>query len=191
MTGEVDPEHLVGFALVPVGAGVDVDQRSEGGLVVVEPGGEGDPPALGDVETVVRSRSAPRPLPFRGSPTATSLAQSMAERNENNTRSSSSRATVSACTQSVGRDTLTLMVSKVISACRPRRRPPLRRSPQRVVGLGRLLLDLFGLVGRFSVSGGLEVTLVPLLLMSSPWIFCWRRTIPSSRASGRGGQPGT
>jgi hypothetical protein len=75
-----------------------------------------------------------------------------------------------------------------VSQSRPRPRPPRRRTlerdrPRRPPPRPRSRPR--------SVSDGLMVTLVPLLPDVLAWIFFCRRRMPSSSASGRGGQPGT
>src|SRR5688572_7789054 len=46
---EVDPEHLVSLTLVPVGPGEHLDEAGEGGRILGQRGGEGDPTALTDI----------------------------------------------------------------------------------------------------------------------------------------------
>src|SRR5690606_9988170 len=91
-----------------------------------------------------------------GSPTAVSLDQSIADRNENSTRPHSSRAAVRACThRSAGTDTL--MVSKAMVAS-----PPTASATElanSVSGCGASAVSCSGA----SASGWLEVTLIPLL----------------------------
>ena len=226
MPGEVDAEHLVGLALVPVGAGVDRHPRLDAAVLVGDVGldrdadvqrgaghagrtpGSGCRRRCSPGGSRCRARAAarsgrPRPVPNGDG------SQSMADRKPKYLQPDGVAQGQAGLAPRLGGDPDPQVVARLDAACRRVRRRARERIcvdeplAQPVAGHARASRSATSAVGH-STSGPTadddRLAVVDRLRrprrasvapMSSCWMRSCSRTMPSSSASGRGGQPGT